>query len=63
MTVYLTAVRPLEDFGWGYAALRLVGCLARLTVAVVRDALLAAAVAVASFLSVTAVLGAVFWSR
>jgi hypothetical protein len=74
MTVYYsaahpswTAVRRPDDFGWGYAAvhatLRAAGRLARLTVAVVRDVLLAATVGTASFLTFTAVLGAVFWSR
>lgn len=74
MTVYYSAARPSwttarrpDDYGWGYTALhatlRLTGHLARLTVAVVRDVLLAATVGTASFLTFTAVLGAVFWSR
>lgn len=68
MTVYYsTAVRRPDDFGWGYAAvhamLRAVGRLARLTVTVVRDVLLAATIAAVSFLFVTAVFGAVSWSR
>lgn len=62
-----TAARRPDDFGWGYTAvlatLRLAGHLARFTVAAVRDVLLAATVAAVSFLFVTAVLGAVSWSR